>query len=81
MLALQAWNLGGKDYRGDLGYEEETEGVTGIIFMVDSAGGGERQTAYPKVHKHFFQMLETDWCQKLSNLKVMVLANKQDYVS
>jgi hypothetical protein len=37
-VCVQAWNLGGKDYRGDLGYSEETAGVTGIMFMVDSAG-------------------------------------------
>ena len=81
MLALQAWNLGGKDYRGDLGYEEETEGVTGIIFMVDSTSSAAKRTAYPKVQKQLFQMLDTDWCQKLRNLKVLVMANKQDYVS
>lgn len=79
--APQAWNLGGKDYRGDLGYEEETAGVTGIMFMVDSAGGASRGSAYPKVQKQLFQMLETDWCRKLSNLKIIIMANKQDFVS
>ena len=51
--------------------------MTGILFMVDSA----HSSAYPKVQKQLFQMLETDWCQKLSNLKVIIMANKQDFVS
>ena len=55
--------------------------MTGILFMVDSAGGASRGSAYPKVQKQLFQMLETDWCQKLSNLKVIIMANKQDFVS
>jgi len=55
--------------------------VTGIMFMVDSAGGASRGSAYPKVQKQLFQMLETDWCRRLSNLKVIIMANKQDFVS
>ena len=51
------------------------------MFMVDSAGGASRGSAYPKVQKQLFQMLGTDWCRKLSNLKIIIMANKQDFVS
>lgn len=68
MQELLKWDLPGK--KGDFGYEDELAGITGVIFVVDSAN----TRTFPKAAELLHKMLSHEQCR---SAKLLVVANKQ----
>ena len=69
-IAFNVWDVGGQDKIRTL-WRYYYEGAQGLIFVVDSNDRARIKQAKEELHK----MLAQD---ELSNVKVLVLANKQD---